>query len=401
MDPTEDVGDLSLWASSPEQLKARAKRYKQTDPFPNAPPALLSTAEILDYDRVTGMTGTIGRIDGDHLKAASLEIFIGGRYVFWKDDKKIEKEINKEDTFLRLPANSIVFVQTSNVFYLPEYIAMRFNLRITHVHRGLLLGTGPLVDPGFRGRLLIPLHNLTSSDYLLDTKKALIWAEFTKTSAHFERLSPNSTPLVTILKGERKVTPIEAYKNEVSPDEYLYKAGGGYPIASSIPTAIRSARRDARRAKETTEKVQAWVRGFGLLAVFGAVVGIAGIVNTTWNLVQTASNAAASAEKGVARLEGKLDTGSTTGSRAADEARQASETATKLDRRVEASERLVEELRTRLATSESSASSAATQLRALESRVDALSSQVAASRNRPRPQSRVRKKRRQAGRAGR
>jgi hypothetical protein len=51
---------------------------------------------------------------------------------------------------------------------------------------GPLLGTGPLVDPGFRGKLLIPMHNLTASDYELATKEALIWIEFTKTTYNCE-----------------------------------------------------------------------------------------------------------------------------------------------------------------------------------------------------------------------
>ncbi|MCJ2032999.1 hypothetical protein [Methylobacterium sp. J-068] len=300
------TGDLGVYARSLVEIEARAKKFKNDDPFPKVPPALLSSAEILDYDRATGMTGfhfaaTEKPHDG-RLKAASLEIHIGGDYIYWKGKKKIEKTLKEEDTFLKLPANSIVFVQTRNKFFLPNYIAMRFNLRITHVHRGLLLGTGPLVDPGFQGRLLIPLHNLTSSDYYLDTSKALIWVEFTKTSANFEK---SAGPTLAWSDPDRRVLAIEGYKNNNSPSEYLYKAGGGLPIASSIPTAVRGARRDAKQARQDSEKVQAWVRGFGLLAVLGAVVGITGIVNTTWNLVQTANIATSDVKARVAVLEAK------------------------------------------------------------------------------------------------
>src|SRR5258708_17862500 len=116
------------------------------------------------------------------LKPAYYEAHIGGQCIWWDEHgQRQQKEIARGDSFV-LRASSIVFVQVEPVFRLPYYIAIRFNLRITHVHRGLLLGTGPLVDPGFCGKLLIPLHNLTSSDYDLDTSKALIWIEFTKTS---------------------------------------------------------------------------------------------------------------------------------------------------------------------------------------------------------------------------
>lgn len=308
MTQSTDPGELNRPARTQDEIKARARMFNALDPFPHVPPALLSSAEILDYDRVTGMTGITmeqpGQAHEGHLKAASLEIFIGGEYVYWNGDKKVEKTLKDEDAFLKLPANSIVFVQTKNVFHLPQYIAMRFNLRITHVHRGLLLGTGPLVDPGFSGRLLIPLHNLTSSDYFLDTKKALIWVEFTKTSANYETARYRSS--LADAGSDRTVRAIEPYKSNVSPNEYLYKAGGGHPIASSIPQAVRGARRDAKRARETAETLQAWARGFGLLAVLGAVIGITGIVNTTWNLVETAYVAVGEMKSRVVGVEAKV-----------------------------------------------------------------------------------------------
>ena len=55
---------------------------------------------------------------------------------------------------LTVGANSIVFVECDLDFRLPDFIALRFNLQIRHVHRGLLLGTGPLVDPGYRGKTM-------------------------------------------------------------------------------------------------------------------------------------------------------------------------------------------------------------------------------------------------------
>ncbi|WP_449409268.1 hypothetical protein [Methylobacterium komagatae] len=248
MTQSTDPGDLDHPAQTLDEIKARAHMFKTRDPFPHVPPALLSSAEILDYDRVTGMTGIpmkgVSQPHKEHLKAASLEVFIGGEYVYWKGDKKIEKTLKDEDAFLKLPANSIVFVQTRNFFHLPQYIAMRFNLRITHVHRGLLLGTGPLVDPGFSGRLLIPLHNLTSSDYFLDTKKALIWVEFTKTSANYETASYRSS--LAIPGRDRTVRAIESYKIDVSPNEYLYKAGAG--TRSRVQSRRRSRGRDAMRS---------------------------------------------------------------------------------------------------------------------------------------------------------
>ena len=83
---------------------------------------------------------------------------------------------------IQLARNSISYLWIREKLLLPEYIAARFNLHIRHVHKGILLGTGPLVDSGFFGRLLIPLHNLTDNDYTIVGGDGIIWVEFTKVS---------------------------------------------------------------------------------------------------------------------------------------------------------------------------------------------------------------------------
>ena len=148
-----------------------AAAFRNVDPFKSIPPALLSSAEIYDYVRDTGM---LHPFFPDDLKSASYEAHLGGRFIMWDEmGNRIDKQIKRGDP-CTLPANSIAFVQVEPTFRLPYYIALRFNLRITHVHRGLLLGTGPLVDPGFYGQLLIPLHNLTASDYEIDNLRLLL-----------------------------------------------------------------------------------------------------------------------------------------------------------------------------------------------------------------------------------
>jgi len=171
--------DFSSFPSDDDDAARRAAMLAHRDPFPSVPCSLLSSAAIHDYVRLTGM---LHPYYPTALKSASYEAHITGRFIWWDEhDRKHDNEIGRGDPCV-LPANSITFVQAEPLFRLPDYIAVRFNLRITHVHRGLLLGTGPLVDPGFEGKLLIPLHNLTSSKYDLDTKEALIWIEFTKTT---------------------------------------------------------------------------------------------------------------------------------------------------------------------------------------------------------------------------
>ncbi len=218
--------DFSKFATEDTDAAERSARYAAHDPLPSVPSSLLSSAEIHDYARIFGM---LHPFFPDRLKSASYEAHISGAFIRWDEHGfKHERQIARGDP-CKLPPNSITFVQIEPKFRLPNYIAIRFNLRITLLHRGLLLGTGPLVDPGFHGKLLVPLHNLTASEYDLDTNEALIWIEFTKTTYDHQPKDALASP-------ERHFRQFENRKNELTPDQYLRKASGGLPIQSSIPS---------------------------------------------------------------------------------------------------------------------------------------------------------------------
>ena len=242
---------------------ALADRFRREDPFKDTiPESLLSAEHVQKYVAATGM---LWPFYPGNLKSASYEAFIEGKVIWWKSETE-RKEIDVrrgEQSFIELEPNSITFVQVEPHFRLPNYIAVRFNLRITHVHRGLLLGTGPLVDPGFEGRLLIPLHNLTASSYRLDLSKALIWLELTKTSY--------------VPAAEEDEHSFPADHNDISADRYLWKASAGAPIISSIPKAVQDASHRAAQAEKdarSSAKNLSTVRNIGIVAVLTGVAGV-------------------------------------------------------------------------------------------------------------------------------
>lgn len=138
----------------------------------------------------------------DNLQAAVYEMRLGSPAVRWEDKKKIIFELSNKKLSVRealrtkilhygsnccehtnvleLPPNSLTFITTIERFNLPRDIIARFNLKSKWVHRGLLLGTGPIVDPGFQSKVLIPLHNFSSLPVCIDFNAAIINVEFTK-----------------------------------------------------------------------------------------------------------------------------------------------------------------------------------------------------------------------------
>ena len=246
------------FVTSPEDADARADEFFRQDPFKDdVKPALLNGADIYDYARVTGMIFPFEHHE-ESLKHASYGIsFLGEAHHIDRKNNYRRVTIEKGTSFV-LEKNSIAFVSIKTHLRLPTYIAMRFNLQIEHVHRGLLLGTGPMVDPGFNGRLLIPLHNLTAEDYRMRGGDGFIWAEFTKLS----ELRPEA---VDRIPGKRLHKPRK--KGVVT---YFQESSSGQrPVRSSMPEIILKSERDAARAKRYAQLL--------------TVAGVAGILALTLN----------------------------------------------------------------------------------------------------------------------
>jgi deoxycytidine triphosphate deaminase len=244
---------LSSFANNDHEAKQRFEEYKSKDPFPDIIPALLNSADIYDYVALTGM---IYPFESRKLKSASYAVPILGKVVYWDDhNSKQVQTIDRDEEFTLRP-NSIAFVTLEPMLRLPDYIAFRFNLKITNVYRGILLGTGPLVDPGFVGKLSIPLHNLTTNDYKFTGGEDLIWMEFTKISSN-PRWNANDVDSIS-----RFGQYIEFPSTKALPDVegYLRKADQHRSIRSSISEAIENARTSAQAAADSAQRISEEVK---------------------------------------------------------------------------------------------------------------------------------------------
>jgi deoxycytidine triphosphate deaminase len=276
------------FAASDEDAQARYEKWRSLDPFPDIPPALLNSADLQDYVSATGMI-TPFNPDPDSLKPASYAIPLEGEVLFWEVtfDEKTGKQSQRKRCFdlksgdhLRLKRNSIVYVTLAPVLRLTNYVAARFNLTILDIYRGLLVGTGPLVDPGFVGRIHLPLHNYTSNDYDIVANEAMVWMEFTK-------LSPNSAWTKPVPETPDRTAsftgfPQRKLKREVISD-YLKDHE---PVVSSIPQLVEDARESARVAAKETRTV----RNISLGAAIGVVLAMGAIVVTIYLGLNDISN---------------------------------------------------------------------------------------------------------------
>jgi deoxycytidine triphosphate deaminase len=273
------------WCKTPEEAEQRFRLYVDDDPFPEIESALLGSAAFVKYIKTIGMIHPFrgwddakSEIDRDLVKPASYEIRPGGKFFIYNDKDELEEiDLSSPDNpeYIKLPRNSITFVSTEEQFRLPNYIAVRFNLRIKHVHRGLLLGTGPLIDPGFREKILIPLHNLTDTDYYIKLGEGLIWVEFTKTFP---------TPAHDLYAEFGK--PELPGHTQKTLRKFLVAANAGVPIRSSIPKAVVDAQLAAEAAGERAKKLEQQIRAVSIGGLIVLILTLAGLLVPVVSLVQ-------------------------------------------------------------------------------------------------------------------
>lgn len=143
------------------------------DPAPSIQGVLLSDA-IAYY---IGAANLIEDWVPENIKPASYALRLGERY--YRNGKL---GTLKKDEKLTLPSNSITYVSMLEKVNMPLYMIARFNLKIALIYKGIILGTGPQVDPGFKGHLSCPLHNISNNDIDLVYGEGFATIDFIKTS---------------------------------------------------------------------------------------------------------------------------------------------------------------------------------------------------------------------------
>ena len=263
--------------------------YKQ-DPLPEIEPALLNSADIKRYVD-NGCLIERDSFDRKRMKPASYEMrFLGELYRWEEEDGRLQKRCRKVSVgdCIKLSKNSISYLWTKERLRLPEYIAARFNLRIRDVHKGILLGTGPLIDPGFGGRILIPLHNLTDNEYVLKGGDGIVWVEFTK-------VSKNDYWLLNGDDTERPADLVAFPIRKILDDAngYLSKAGvldaGG--VQSAFKGELKRAQLDASKAgsaskgaAEKVDQIDRRIKAWGAAGLFVVGLGVAALLLSAYQL---------------------------------------------------------------------------------------------------------------------
>lgn len=284
--------------------------YKSKDPFPDVGEALLNSVDLLMYLLTVGI---VEPFDVKKLKGETYQCAFSGEVHYYDTEsgKMIEKILKDEEEFV-LGKNSITYLKIEEKYHVPEYMVLRFNLSVSNAYKGVLLGTGPIVDSGFEGSLFIPLHNLTGNDYIIKKGAPLIRVEFTKLSTHskWNASEANKKSIPDDLKPITKKTPQNAgfsvFFDEAlldSEKKMFYSNRGVASVRSSIPDAIadaasradeahcnaESSAKEAKAAADTAnslrKEINTKLRNWSIVGGIGALLAVAAVLISVYSLI--------------------------------------------------------------------------------------------------------------------
>lgn len=206
----------------------------------------------------------------NNLRPAAYTLTIGDSY---RDSAGKPGTLSEASPSFEVPPNSIVFVSIAESLDLPYYIAARFNLRVDWVYKGILLGTGPQVEPGFRGKLSCPLYNLTSRPHTIMRGQEFATIDFERTTNF---VSEMPSKVHSSLKPRGKLWAYEAGGTEfLLFDQKELKALAKYPPDYNIVSSLVQMQRE----------LAVW-RKIGIAVVVSFVALTLAILNLQGNLMR-------------------------------------------------------------------------------------------------------------------
>src|SRR5438105_1417418 len=134
------------------------------------------------------------------LQPASYDLRVGEQGITTSSKKKIDV---KADGFLVVHPGDFAVVLVHEEIALGSQYSARFGLRSKYARRGLVATTGLQVDPGYQGKLIVGITNLTPRPITLPYKDDFL-------SIEFHRLEvPASKPYSGPYQGRKELGPEE------------------------------------------------------------------------------------------------------------------------------------------------------------------------------------------------
>ncbi len=113
--------------------------------------------------------------DAKQIQAATYDLRVGDQGATTSTKRRVSI---KETGYISLQPGDFAVVMALEEIKIGSQYAARFGLRSKFARKGLIATTGPQIDPGYHGRLIIGLINLTPKSITLPYKDDFLSVEF-------------------------------------------------------------------------------------------------------------------------------------------------------------------------------------------------------------------------------
>jgi deoxycytidine triphosphate deaminase len=282
------AGDIQMGAEWPESEFWSEPSDKHLtpaywlDPWPQLHGMLTAEYIVKYHEQIGGgppddpdgyERGMIRPLESRWLKPAGYELTLGARCLVQGQ----ERLLSEREPALRIPKNAIAFVSMQQALCLPHYVVASFDLTIDLIYRGLLLGTGPQVDPGYQGGLSCPLHNISDDEIEIRLGEPFAKMDFVKTVPR----DPEVRRQLETIHSEADL--VKWLRSGAAPPSLRLFKGGEPPWREPIFGYLHgrrpqsSLRQISDEVRENNATVQA-LRRLSLLGILAVALGVAALV---------------------------------------------------------------------------------------------------------------------------
>lgn len=190
------------------------------------------------------------------VQAASYDCRVGDQGATTSAKRKVDV---RSEGYLSLAPGDFGVVTVLEKIELDSQHTARFGLRSKYARKGLIATTGPQIDPGFRGRLIIGLTNLTPKPVSLPHKDDLVTIEFHRLE------EPSTTPYAGPYQGRMELGAEEI--------EFITESEG--MALSEVMETLRSLSKNVGALTENVNTLGGDIRGLKWAIPLTLSVGIA------------------------------------------------------------------------------------------------------------------------------
>lgn len=186
--------------------------------------SVLSDKEIKDYCKEHKM---IDPFDENRVQPASYDLSTGDEYRF--SHKKEIIKLGKWKKKIKIPPYSICYVLIKEKLNMPEDVCAQIFPRHDLVKKGLLIYPQPPIDPGYKGKLYVLIHNLTNENRTINKDEHLVSLVFYKLSHKPDKLYAgkyqDKETLEELGLSSKDVDPYTSALEEVSKEIQRWREG--------------------------------------------------------------------------------------------------------------------------------------------------------------------------------